>query len=180
MQTDVLTPWNIKKLDDGTYSIQNAEGNALTVQDGSGEDGKDIYLSEYTGNDSQKFRIYANADGSYAVLSAVSGSLSGFDVFGISLDTGANICQWNYWGGNGQKFILEPAALPETAQPETPGDLNFDGRINIFDLVIAKTEIMKYMNTIVDYSNKAQDWNADGDFTIADLVGLQKFIAGKE
>jgi arabinan endo-1,5-alpha-L-arabinosidase len=182
MQTDVLTPWNIKKLDDGTYSIQDAEGNALTVQDGSGEDGKDIYLSEYTGNDSQKFRIYANADGSYAVLSAVSGSLSGFDVFGISLDAGANICQWNYWGGNGQKFILEPAALPETAHPETPGDLNFDGRINIFDLVIAKTEIMKYMNmnTIVDYSNKAQDWNADGDFTIADLVGLQKFIAGKE
>ena len=182
MQTDVLTPWNIKKLDDGTYSIQDAEGNALTVQDGSGEDGKDIYLSEYTGDDSQKFRIYANADGSYAVLSAVSGSLSGFDVFGISLDAGANICQWNYWGGNGQKFILEPAALPETAEPETPGDLNFDGRINIFDLVIAKTEIMKYMNmnTIVDYSNKAQDWNADGDFTIADLVGLQKFIAGKE
>ena len=25
-------------------------------------------------------------------------------------DDGANICQWEFWGGDGQKFILEPAA----------------------------------------------------------------------
>lgn len=182
MQTDTLTAWNIMKLDDGSYTIQDAEGMALTVQDGSGEDGKDIYLSEYTGDNSQKFKIYANEDGSYAILSAASDNLSGFDVYGISLEAGANICQWNFWGGNGQKFILEPAVLPEKAEPETPGDLNFDGMINIFDLVIAKKQIKEYMamNTVVDYTEKAQDWNADGDFTMADLVGLQKYLVAAE
>ncbi|MBQ8687612.1 MAG: RICIN domain-containing protein, partial [Ruminococcus sp.] len=177
MQTDTLMAWNIQKLEDGNYTIQNAEGKALTVQDGSGEDGKDVYLSEYTGDDSQKFKLYANADGSYTILTAVSGNLSGFDVYGISLDAGANICQWNFWGGVGQKFILEPAALP-VIEPETPGDIDKNGRINIFDLALAKKAIQEY--TAMDYTGKAQDWNQDGDFTIADLVGLQKYLVRKD
>ena len=181
MQTDTLTAWSIKKLEDGTYTIQDTDGTALTVQDGSGEDGKDVYLAEYTGDNSQKFTLYANADGSYSILTAASGNLSSFDVFGISLDAGANICQWNYWGGVGQKFILEPAVLPEP-QPETPGDLDKNGRINIFDLALAKKQIQEYMmmDTVIDYTDKAQDWNQDGDFTIADLVGIQKYLIGKE
>jgi arabinan endo-1,5-alpha-L-arabinosidase len=76
----------------------------LTVENGSADDGANISLEEFTGDISQKFSLYGNSDGSYVLLSAASGSKSCADVYGISLDDGANICQWNYWGGNGQNL----------------------------------------------------------------------------
>ncbi len=173
LQTDVFTSWNITE-ENGSYIFTNDDGMALTVKDGSSADGADIYLSEYTGDSAQRFTLYPNEDGSYAILTEVSGELSGFDVFGISLDAGAKICQWNYWGGSGQKFIIEPAAVPEIVEPETPGDLNYDQQINIFDLMLAKGMLRTFESG--DCTGKAQDWNGDGEFTIADVVGLQKYL----
>ncbi|MBR2284605.1 MAG: hypothetical protein IJ874_09365, partial [Ruminococcus sp.] len=43
---------------------------------------------------------------------------SGYDVYGISLEAGANICKSSYWGGTGPRKDLEPAKI-ESPEPET-------------------------------------------------------------
>jgi hypothetical protein len=49
------------------------------------------------------------SDGTYAILSGASSYASGLDVYEWSTSAGGNVCQWNFWGGACQKWILEPA-----------------------------------------------------------------------
>ena len=149
--------WNIVKQDDGTYRIQSENGKVLTVENNS--DGANIFLEKLTGDDSQKFSLYVNPDGSYALLSASSDYKSCVDVFGISLEDGANICQWNYWGGDGQKFILEPSFSAILW-----GDANNDGTVDISDVVLMNRVYVGVdeisadglMNADVDQSGKIE------------------------
>ncbi|MDE6036425.1 MAG: RICIN domain-containing protein [Ruminococcus sp.] len=159
--------WDISKQKDGTYIIQS-DGKALTVENST--DGANISLETLTGATEQKFSLYANTDGSYALLSATSDNKSCADVFGISLETGANICQWNYWGGDGQKFVIEPAVSSVLM-----GDVNSDGKVNVSDAVL----LQKWILGVQD--KKLTDWNA-GDFNgngmldVFDLVGMRKAV----
>lgn len=163
--------WNISKQKDGTYIIQSGDGKALTVENNS--DGANISLEKLTGATEQKFSLYANPDGSYALLSASSDNKSCADVFGISLETGANICQWNYWGGDGQKFILEPA-VSDTLM----GDLNSDGKVNVSDAVLLQKWLLGVQNTeIKDW--QAGDLNGNGILDVFDLVLMRKEIIKK-
>lgn len=55
------------------------------------------------------------------------------------------------------------------------GDINGDGRINCFDMILAKRGIIngKFANSA---AAKAADVNQDGKFTVADVVLIQKFL----
>ncbi len=162
--------WKFTKLDDGYYTVQASDGRALTVENGSAEDGANILLSAYTGDASQKFTLYCNQDGSYTLLSAVSGSKSCADVYGISLEDGANICQWNYWGGNGQKFILEPAAAEDTA---VIGDVNADGSLSILDLIM----MQKFLLNVGDLTDwQAGDLQEDGIINVYDIAVMKRLL----
>lgn len=149
--------WVISKQQDGTFTIKNKNGKALTVENGLGSDGANILLEDFTNSNSQKFDLYCNSDGSYTLLSVVSDNKSCADVYGISLENGANICQWNYWGGDGQKFILEPAISEKIR-----GDVNADGKFDINDLVLLK----KWLIAVPD--TKLANWKA------ADLLEDEK------
>ncbi|MDE5753206.1 MAG: RICIN domain-containing protein [Oscillospiraceae bacterium] len=163
--------WNIAKQNDGTYIIQSENGKVLTVENNS--DGANIFLEELTGDNSQKFSLYVNPDGSYALLSASSDNKSCVDVFGISLEDGANICQWNYWGGDGQKFILEPSFSAMLM-----GDVNADGKVNILDVILLQKWILAVPNT--ELANwKAGDFTGDGIINIFDFCLMKKEILKK-
>lgn len=153
--------WTITSQTDGTYLIQDETGKALTVENGATEDGANISLAAASGTDAQKFRLYCNTDGSYTLLSAISEGKSCADVYGISLEDGANICQWNYWGGNGQKFILEPTFTPPT---KLQGDVNADGEFNIADIVM----LQKWLLGIGDLT----DWEAGNLFADNKINGM--------
>ncbi|MCM1228161.1 MAG: RICIN domain-containing protein [Clostridium sp.] len=159
--------WTFTKQDDGTYTIQSSNGMFLTV-DGSFEDGTNIILAKATGDKSQRFTIYCNADGSYALLSAVSDNKSCADVYGISLEDGANICQWNYWGGVGQKFILEPTV---SENKTIRGDVNADGAFNVSDAVMLQKWIVND-GEIIDF--KAGDLYEDGILNVFDLCLMKR------
>ena len=58
-------------------------------------------------------KLICNKDGSYSILTAASDYKSCWDVFEISTDDGANIGQWEYNGGGGQKFVFEPTVRTE-------------------------------------------------------------------
>ncbi len=61
--------------------------------------------------------------------------------------------------------------------PYTPGDLNRDGIINIFDVVLARHG---FINGFADSTAEAAtDVDCDGRLLIADMVKLQSFVAGK-
>ncbi len=114
------TVWTFTKNDDDTFYITTLDGRALTVEKSADTNGTNILLQKHKGDTSQKYTLCRNTDGTYALLTAASNNKSCLDVYNISKEDGANICQWEYWGGNGQKFILEPVK-------EIEGDVNADG-----------------------------------------------------
>ena len=98
------------------------------------------------------------------------------DVYEISLESGANICQWEYWGGDGQKFILEPAK-PVAAEPEKViGDVNADGVYSILDTVM----MQKYLLGISALTDSAAgDVCEDGKLNVFDLAVMKNMILQK-
>lgn len=155
------TVWTFTRHDDGSYTVQTVDSKALTIENGLADNGTNIVLKDYSGDDSQKFTLQCNQDGSYTLLSIVSDGQSCADVYEISVENGANICQWEYWGGDGQKFILEPAAPKETVI----GDVNVDGVFNVADVVL----LQKWLIAVPDVL--LTDWKA-GDFCEDDRLNV--------
>ena len=56
----------------------------MTVENGSAEDGANILLSGLTGDVSQKFMLRCSKDGSYSLITAVSGGTRCADVYDIT------------------------------------------------------------------------------------------------
>jgi len=189
--------WTITAGSDNTYTIRTADGKALTVENNSSSDGANILLSAYKGDNSQKFTLKANKDGSYSILTVSSGGVRCVDVYDISLDDKANINQWEYWGGDGQKFIIEPVALEQeppvvttttttttTTAPVKPeatvwGDANCDGSVKMDDVI----KVMMYSNnkeknplTAQGLINADVYQNGDG-VDVSDALSIQKKIS---
>lgn len=169
-QNESAQVWTFTQTNDGWYYIQNAAGQALTVENGSADDGADILLADFTGDTTQKFRVVQEGESTYALLTAASGGKGCADVYNISLDAGANICQWEYWGGDGQKYLIEPAE----AAAEIAGDVNADG---VFDVADAVT-LQRYLLTIDSAlaNPQAADFNADGRLNAVDLTLLKRAL----
>ncbi len=171
VQSSALT-WNITKQEDGAYTIQTADKKTLTVENNSAEDGADIVLAEHTGDKSQKFNIQCNKDGTYSLLTASSDNIRCADVFEISTEDDANICQWEYWGGDGQKFILE--AAEEIKAPERiKGDVNADGSFTVADLVMLEKFLLG-VGTLTDW--QAGDLCNDGVIDVFDMCMMRKMF----
>ncbi|MCR5601546.1 MAG: RICIN domain-containing protein [Ruminococcus sp.] len=147
--------WNFTKLDDGSYSIKNMSGKALTV--GNNE----LSLSEFTGSEQQSFRIICNKDGSYSVLNAENCIELNTEKLGMEAFTGANT----------QKFVLEPIIAEE--EKLIVGDVNADGALNTADLVM----LQKYLlGTAALTEPSAADINGDGTIDVFDNIALRKLI----
>ncbi len=163
--------WKITQQSDSSYTIQDANGKALTVDSGSSEDGANITVTDFNGGTSQKFSIRCNKDGTYSLLTLASDSARCLDVYEISKDNGANLCQWEFWGGDGQKFILEPASDEDTA---VIGDVNADGKTNIADLVMLQSFILGNTDKLSDW--KAGDLDGDDRISGFDLTLLRQTL----
>lgn len=162
--------WTIKAVGDGSYTVQSADGRTLTVENGSAENGANISLEAYSGSSSQKFTIKANRDGSYALLSVVSGGTACVDVYEISSEDDANLNQWEYWGGDGQKFVIEPASAEKKA---VIGDVNADGDFTVADLVMMQKFLLGG-GSLTDW--KAGDLCTDGRIDAFDMIAMRKLI----
>lgn len=164
--------WTLTKLNDGTYTIQNTEGKALTVENGSGDNGANIILAETNGDISQKFHLQCNKDGSYSLRTAASNGTACADVFEISMESGANICQWEYLGGAGQKFILESTSA-ETVPQKIIGDVNADGKFSVADVVMMQKFLLG-SGELIDWA--AGDFCEDEKIDAFDMVMMRKLI----
>ena len=152
------------RLDDGNYTIATADGKALTVENNSSGDGANVSFSDYTGDDSQKFILIANKDGSYSILTVSSDGKRCVDVYNISTDDGANLCQWEYWGGDGQKFVIEPAP----GKTEVCGDVNVDGKFDTSDVLLLQKWLLGVPDVHLD-NWKSGDLHQDNRLNVVDL-----------
>ncbi len=165
--------WTLTKLENGRYRVQAQDGRYLTVVGNTAEDGANIHLEEYQDIAGQEFTLHCNADGSYVLLTECSYGKSCADVYEISLEPNANICQWNYWGGDGQKFILEPVAPEETG---LRGDVNADGKLSVLDLVMLQKWLL-CAGEITDAA--AGELHADGVLNVYDLAVMKRMVLAR-
>lgn len=162
------TVWTFTKNDDDTFYITTLDGRALTVEKSADTNGTNILLQKHKGDTSQKYTLCRNTDGTYALLTAASNNKSCLDVYNISKEDGANICQWEYWGGNGQKFILEPVK-------EIEGDVNADGALSVIDAILLQKWLLAVPDAeLTDW--KAADLCEDNIINVFDLHPLKRML----
>ncbi len=142
------------------------------VEGNSPENGADITYMSLNDSSYGIMKLNCNKDGTYSILTSASDFRSCFDVFEISTEEGANICQWEFWGGDGQKFILEPAADND----KVIGDVNTDGKFDIADLVMLERFLLK--------AGELTDWNAgdlcsDGRIDTYDMISMRQLLKTK-
>ncbi|MDE5563633.1 MAG: RICIN domain-containing protein, partial [Oscillospiraceae bacterium] len=176
--------WRLEGDADGYYKIYSMldGGTKLLLNYGNGKDTSDINvcINQATGADNQLYRLSANKDGSFKILSKVDSKA--VEIKDALTDSGANVQMWDVNGVNCQDWELIPVALTVdgtetkctvTGDDFTPGDLNDDGAVDIFDVALAKRLLLKDGSQHEKYAA-----NVDGKegVSVADLVAIQKFV----
>ncbi|HAM67992.1 MAG TPA: alpha-N-arabinofuranosidase [Ruminococcus sp.] len=158
--------WIIIQESDGCCAILSAADRslAMTVEGGTSANGSNISLSPYTGDDAQHFRL-TRTDDAYIIRGKRSGNAA-LDVYDISYENGANIDQWDYWGGEGQKFYIRPVGNQYTM---CAGDLDFSGTLDARDLSLMRRGISGGFDSVM---KRIADLSGDGSVSEADLAML--------
>lgn len=166
--------WRIVELDDGYVRISpdSSPSTALTVEDADTANGSNICISKYTGADTQKFRLNKNG-ADYYITTKTTDNISSLDIKGKSKAEGANVHQYKYQGNANQLFSIAPV---NNEYSWIRGDLNFDGRLDSFDMILMRRGLI---NGFDDIKSGIADLNSDGTFNVEDAVILQDFILGK-
>ena len=171
-QAGTSQTWQILSAGDGMCCILNADRSlALTVEGGDSTNGNNIALTPYEDTPAQHFILH-RTDDAYYITGECSGNAA-LDVYDISYDNGANIDQWDYWQGEGQKWYIRPV---DNAYTFTAGDLNQDDVVDIFDRALLQKGLLYGFDKA---GETAADVNADGYATVQDLVLLTKFLHGQ-
>lgn len=154
--------WTFTRLSDGTYSVKDKRGKALTSNEG-----QYFELTEFTGDDSQKFTVICNSDGSYSLTQGIACA----DLPYPTDESEKEFCVNLFTGSESQKFVLDPI-VPEETTPVL-GDINGDGSRNVSDLVLLQKYLLK-AETVID--NDAADLNGDGVIDVFDNIRLRKLL----
>jgi GH43 family beta-xylosidase len=173
-KNDASQTWRIISAGDGKCAFLSGADNslAMTVDNGDSTDGNNISLSEYKDLPSQHFILH-RTDDAYYITGECSGNAA-LDVYDISYDNDANIDQWDYWGGEGQKFYIRPT---DNEYNFIRGDLNFDGRVDAFDRVLMQRGLAYGFD---ETASAIADMNGSGYADSADNNMLTGFLLGKD
>ena len=161
--------WNIIKDENGYYRIYSAVGDGEFLLDLSNADTADrtnIGIYSDTGSDAQRFGFAQTAAG-FNILTKSSGGKSAVEIKDGSSDDSANVQQFTLNGELCQEWILEPVEEHILA-----GDLNDDGVINVYDMVLLREAIADRT------SPGAGDVNGDDSVNTADLVAEMRHLLG--
>lgn len=107
----------------GRFAILSGQ-LALTVENGNRENGNLIILTDYRKTAAQHFILHKTDDSleSYYITAECSGNAA-FDILDQSFDDGAILDQWDYWGGDNQKFYIIPVDQDTSYITEVPDGL---------------------------------------------------------
>lgn len=168
--------WKFVDNGDGYFNIINQQDGTkyLDVTAGKTDNGTNIEIyRSATKPQAQLFRLIENSDGSVVIATKASGDKSCVEIINAEKGAGANVQQWERNGHACQSWILETVEY-NPDEKVIYGDINNDGRIDSFDIVMMRKEIV---SPVLSYSEKKRaDVNADGKVDTADAVELQKYI----
>jgi pectin lyase len=149
-------------------SLQD-ENYALRVEDSG--NGANISIAPFSENDdNQAFIFSKNLDGTYSILSYVSGGTRYVEVDAAKKDGGANVQHWENTNNSCQKWEL----LTE-AKPVVEGDVNNDGELNIADAVKLQNYLLG-RKSASDINLIYADLDGNGAINVFDLILLKRMI----
>ena len=89
--------------------LSDGKTGYLTVADGANTNGANIEISTFTGDDSQRFKLKRNSNGSYLILTKCSKETKCIEVINAEINAGANVQQWVSTGSTCQLWLFENA-----------------------------------------------------------------------
>lgn len=111
--------WIINTNSDGTVRLKSAVdmtgGVALDVPNGDGNNLVNIQVWSSNGLAPQNFKLSANGDGSYAILTQASNFERCLDVINFSTESGANVIQYDCNMTSNQLWYFEQAQWPNSS-----------------------------------------------------------------
>jgi len=181
-KADASNTWKLEANADGYYQILSTSGKALSLD----SSGNNISIADAKGADNQLFNLSANADGTFKLI--IKSTAKAAEVINAETTDGANVQQWEINGANCQDWELIPVSYVESSAKETKvkvtgddfisGDLNDDGIVNIYDLILSKKLLLS--GNATDHQKHAGNVTGDGNFAVKDIVKLNKFLLGKD
>ncbi len=178
-KADTFNTWKLEANADGYYQILEAGMNVALTLDSTGNN---ISIDSAKQTDNQLFNLSANADGSFKLVIKSTGNA--VEVINAETTERANVQQWEINGANCQDWELIPVSYTEKSAKETkvkiigdeftPGDLNDDGIVNIYDLILAKKALIS--GNATDHQKHAGNVSGDKEFSVADIIQLNRFL----
>ena len=169
--------WNFKEAEGGYYYIYSAlEGGERYLLDlayNGNTDGTNIGIWGDTGADAQLFRLKDNGDGSYLLTTKTTNNAKCIEVKDALTTENGNIQQWGINGHACQSWVLERITIADDSDIVL-GDMNKDGKVNVFDLSILKKHLKE--QHLDRSTRKNGDTNADGSVSITDAIAVQKHL----
>ncbi len=161
--------WRIEAVGDGYYEISSGfdlEGALLLdIDSGRQDDRTNIGIYSRSGGDGQRFKFVKDESGNIVILTKSSGDRSAVEIDSGKNDNGANVQQYSRNGERCQSWVFEPVE-----EQVTYGDLDGDGRVDTFDLVLMR------QHAINGWYHLAADVNLDEAVGAADLVKMERFL----
>ncbi|MDO4863638.1 MAG: glycosyl hydrolase 53 family protein, partial [Ruminococcus sp.] len=161
--------WYVKPVGDGSYEIVSELGGGKTlVLEFDPQKGYDYNtgISAANGGDAQRFIFVANGDNMYITTKASKGHYA-IELDEAVMDDNGNVSRQLSNAMDNIEWILEPVE-----DFVLLGDLNGDGRVDTFDLIMLRQSVTGGAST------GAADVNDDGETGVADLVRLERFLLG--
>ncbi len=184
---DAGNVWRVVLEADGYHSIYSMLGDGKTYRLSIDDDNVNICIKEKAATDSQLFYLLGNDDGSCRFATKGSGCGQTLEVINAETADGANVQQWVINDHACQNWQLIPVSYvnDDTVPTESTvageifdaGDLNADGRVNVFDMILFRK--LKLGGNMSQKQQYAADVNADNSVSLSDMVVLQKHILGK-
>lgn len=173
--------WKFEDAGDGYYYIYSAFDNnpkyLLDVDYGKTENGANIGIFENTNADAQLFKLLDNDDGSFLIVTKCTSYKSCIEIKNGITEENANVQQWERNGHDCQSWILEPVNYVGSANDVIVGDVNHDGKVNVFDLIITKRNLNT--NRFTGFERQFADTNSDGFINVDDIKEMNNFMVKK-
>ena len=132
-------------------------------------------LYTFNQGENQKFRFEKQADGSFTILTKISGGTSCIEIEAGTKDTGADVQEWAVNGGANQKWFVETASARTDS---ISGDVNSDGRFDTMDVILLQQWLLAVPGAELE-NWQAGDLFADGQLDIFDLSCMKKLLTSK-
>lgn len=99
--------WYVQNLGNGYFTLKNGNGYMLDIQYGENKDGANIQTYQSNGATAQHFKAVSTGNNTFGLVTRVSGDKRSLDVYNWGTSDGTNVCQWQYFAANNQKWIFE-------------------------------------------------------------------------